>query len=104
MNYDGDIKSVNVDGSDVNTIISTNSSIFTYYALSVSGSYIYYADDNYQLVMRTKAQESTPTVLYTDTNYIRSIYVFNSIGMYIRLNDKPLWHGICSMSKAVRDL
>ncbi|XP_071121805.1 pro-epidermal growth factor-like [Mytilus edulis] len=84
MNNDGDIKSVNVDGSDVKTIMSTNYRTI-YYALGVFGSYIYYADSNNQLVMRHTSQESTPSVLYTDTDTIGSIYVLNSTGMYITL-------------------
>ncbi|VDI77498.1 Hypothetical predicted protein, partial [Mytilus galloprovincialis] len=83
MNQEGDIKSVNVDGSDVKTIISTNYRAY-YYAIGVFGSYIYYAGNN-QLVMRNKSQGSTPTILYNDTNTIRSIYVFDSTGMYITL-------------------
>ncbi|XP_071121806.1 low-density lipoprotein receptor-related protein 4-like [Mytilus edulis] len=84
MNYNGDIKSVNVDGSDVKTIISTNYRK-CYYAIGVSGSYIYYADNNNQLVMMNKSQGSTPTVLYNDTSTMASIYVFKSTGMYITL-------------------
>ncbi|CAG2196150.1 LRP5_6 [Mytilus edulis] len=83
MNDDGDIKSVNVDGSDVKTIIST---IYrrNYFAIGAFGSYIYYTGNN-QLGMRNKSQGSTPTILYTDTSTITSIYVFNSTGMYITL-------------------
>lgn len=80
MNNDGDIKSVNVDGSDVQTIISTNSSSNEYDAICVLGRYIYYADSNKQLIMRNKSQESTATVLYTDISHINSIYKFHSPG------------------------
>lgn len=78
MNRDGDIKSVNVDGSDVKTLISTNSSK-DYYAIGVSSSNIYYADSNL-LVVRNKLQISTSTVVYTASNLITSIYAFNKIG------------------------
>ncbi|XP_076116002.1 uncharacterized protein LOC143083611 [Mytilus galloprovincialis] len=78
MNYNGDIKSVNVDGSDVKTIISTN--YRKSYDVGVLGSYIYYAHNN-QLVMKNKSQGSIPTILYTDTNAIDSIYVLKSTGM-----------------------
>ncbi|CAC5383055.1 LRP5_6 [Mytilus coruscus] len=81
MNADGDIKAVNVDGSNVKTIISTHSSIYNYFAIGVSGSYIYYANSNHQLVMRKTSHGSPQTVLYTDTSLITSIYVFNSTGL-----------------------
>ena len=83
MNGDGDIKSVNVDGSDIKTIVSTNFPFNDYRAIGVSGSYIYYSNDNYQLVMREKSQGSTPIVLYDDTSTIYGIYVFSFTGMYI---------------------
>ncbi|XP_076115992.1 uncharacterized protein LOC143083608 isoform X2 [Mytilus galloprovincialis] len=86
MNNDGDIKSVNVDGSDVQTIISTSSSSNEYDAICVLGSYIYYADNNKQLIMRNKSQESTATVLYTDISHINSIYKFHSPAVDLQLN------------------
>lgn len=79
MNYNGDMKSVNVDGSIAKTIISTNATKY-YFALGVMGSAIYYANNN-QLVMRNKSKGPTLTVLYTDTSRILSIYLFNSTGM-----------------------
>lgn len=85
INYSGDIKSVNVDGSDVSTVVSANSVSNEYYAIGVMGSYIYFGDNNNQLVMINKAQGSTPTVLHADTSSINSIYMFKSIGMYIIL-------------------
>lgn len=78
INNDGDIKSVNVDGSNIKTIISTNSSK-RYFAIGISGSKIYYANNN-QLVMRNKPHGSTPTVLYTDIVNINSIYALKSTG------------------------
>lgn len=80
INYDGDIKSVNVDGSDVKTIASTNNQSLYDFAINVLGSKIYYAAVK-KLVMMSKAQVSTTTVLYTDTNHIDSIYAFISTGM-----------------------
>ncbi|CAG2196148.1 NOTCH1 [Mytilus edulis] len=77
ITYDGDIKSVNDDGSDEKTIMSTNSAK-RYYAMGVFGSNFYYADKN-QLVMRNTSERSTPTVVYTDTSSIFSIYAFNQI-------------------------
>ncbi|XP_052065895.1 low-density lipoprotein receptor-related protein 1B-like [Mytilus californianus] len=74
--YDG-IQSVNVDGSNVTTIISINSQT----ALGVIGNYIYYTGNNNQLLMTRKSQGSTPTVLYNDTSYIRGIYGFYLTGM-----------------------
>lgn len=65
-----------MDGSDVKTLISTNSGK-SHNGLGVLCSNIYYTDDN-QLIMRNKAQISTPFVLYTATNRIDSIYVFKS--------------------------
>ncbi|CAC5383058.1 unnamed protein product [Mytilus coruscus] len=79
MNIDSDIKSVNVDGSDVKTIFSMHSFTINY-AIGVLFGNIYYASRN-QLVMMNKSQGSTPTVIYTDTSFIYSIYVFNSTGM-----------------------
>ncbi|XP_052066526.1 low-density lipoprotein receptor-related protein 8-like [Mytilus californianus] len=81
MNSDGDIKSVNLDGSDVKTIISTHFHSNEYDAMGLFGSYIFYADNNKQLIMRNKSKESAPTVLYTDTRDINSIYVFKTTGM-----------------------
>lgn len=84
MNSDGDIKAVNVDGSNVKTIISTHPSFNNYFAIGVSSSYIYYANNNNQLVMTYTSNGSTPTmqtVLYTGTSLITSIYVFNSTGL-----------------------
>ncbi|CAC5383053.1 LRP2 [Mytilus coruscus] len=77
MNDDGDIKSVNVDGSDVKTIISTNWAFYYYYAIGVMGSYIYYTNNN-QLVMINKTQGSKPTGIYNGTSGIYSIYAFDS--------------------------
>lgn len=78
------MKSVNMDGSDVETNTSTNSPSHEYYAIRVFDSYIfYYANDNKQLVMRHKSQGSTATILYTATKRIKGIYVFNSTGMYL---------------------
>ncbi|CAG2242148.1 LRP1B [Mytilus edulis] len=75
INYDGEMKSCKDDGSDVKTILSTNVSR-AYYAIHVVGSYIYYANAN-QLLMLSKTSGSTPTVLYNDSSYIYSIFVFN---------------------------
>lgn len=75
------MKSVNDDGTNVTTFFSTNIVGTDYFAIRVSGSYIYYANYN-QLSMIFKTQGSTPTVLYNDTNRIGSIFVFNSSGMY----------------------
>lgn len=72
--------SAKYDGSDVNTIISTNTRS-TYYAIRVFGSVIYYAKDR-QLLMINKTQGSTPTVLYDDGSRIGGIFVFNQMGMY----------------------
>lgn len=77
MNTDGDIKSADVDGYDVKTIISINSPSI---AIGVSDSYIYFAN-NTQLFMTKKSQDSTPTVLYNDNNTIYTIYAFTSTGM-----------------------
>lgn len=85
MNYDGDIKSVNVDGSDIKTIISTNYPSWYFYAINVLGRNIYYADIYNRLIMRNKSQGSTLTVLYTDSNTIYSIYALIPTGMYITL-------------------
>lgn len=81
INYDGDMKSANDNGSDVKTIHSTNVRT-SYYAIHVVGSYIYYANAN-QLLMLSKTSGSTPTVLYNDSSYIHSIFVFNQSGMLI---------------------
>lgn len=79
INSDGDIKSANLDGSDVKTINSTNS-YNDYFPIRVFGSNIYYV--NYmQLVMRHTSQGSIPTVLYTGTSSITGIYVFNTTSM-----------------------
>ncbi|XP_063417090.1 low-density lipoprotein receptor-related protein 8-like [Mytilus trossulus] len=75
----GDIKSATYDGSDVKTIISTNSA-GNKMAIGVLGSNIFYSD-NKQLLMVDKTPGSTPTVLYIDTNRIESIFVFNQSGM-----------------------
>ncbi|CAG2190430.1 LRP1B [Mytilus edulis] len=81
INYDGDMKSANDDNSDVKTIHSTNTRT-SYYAIHVVGSYIYYANAK-QLLMLSKISGSTPTVLYNDSSYIYSIFVFNQSGMLI---------------------
>ncbi|CAG2237271.1 unnamed protein product [Mytilus edulis] len=83
INYDGEMKSCKDDGSDVKTILSTHVRR-PYYAIHVVGSYIYYANDN-QLLMLSKTSGSTPTVLYNDTSYINSIFVFNQSGMLINI-------------------
>ncbi|XP_063399564.1 low-density lipoprotein receptor-related protein 4-like isoform X2 [Mytilus trossulus] len=75
----GDMKSATFNGSDVKTILSTNSANNTY-AIGVLGSNVFYAD-NKQLLMVAKTPGSTPTVLYNDTSRIDSIYVFNQSGM-----------------------
>lgn len=85
ISYYGDIKSVNVDGSDLSTVVSVNAGSNDYFALGVMGNYIYFGDNNNQLVMINKAQGSTPTVLHADNSRINSIYMFKSIGMYIIL-------------------
>lgn len=77
MNYSGDMKSVNVDGFDVETIIKTNAQN----TISVMGSYIYYAETNNQLLMTKKSPGSTPTILYNDTSYIWGIFAFNLTSM-----------------------
>lgn len=73
------MKSVNVDGSDIQSIFSTNH-YKTYYEIFVVGSSIYYADEH-QLVMRNKSPTSTSTVLYGGSSDISSIYVFELPGM-----------------------
>ncbi|CAG2245201.1 LRP1B [Mytilus edulis] len=83
INYDGEMKSCKDDGSDVKTILSTHVRR-PYYAIHVVGSYIYYANGN-QLLMLSKTSGSTPTVLYNDTSYIYSIFVFNQSGMLINI-------------------
>ncbi|CAG2255322.1 APOER2 [Mytilus edulis] len=65
MTYSGEIKSVNEDGSDVKTIISTHSVSTEYYAIGVLDNHIYYAD-KHQLVIRNKSQGST-RLLYIPT-------------------------------------
>lgn len=85
MNYYGDIKSANVDGSDVRTIFRTISITDNYYRLGVSGCNIY-SNYNNQLIMRKKSLGSTATVLFDDTVTIRSIYAFNSTCMLKPLN------------------
>lgn len=77
MNYGGDIKSADVDGYAVKTIISINSSSI---AIGVSGSHIYFTN-NTQLFMTKKSQDSISTVLYNDNNTINTIYAFTSTGM-----------------------
>ncbi|CAC5383057.1 LRP4 [Mytilus coruscus] len=81
MNTNGDIKSADVVGYDVKTIISINSFSI---AIGVSDSCIYFAN-NTQLFMTTKSQDSTPTVLYNDNNTIYTIYAFTSTGMLIAI-------------------
>lgn len=83
INNNGDIKSARDNGSDVETILSTNFAGYNF-AIGVFGSYIYYADHN-QLVMVTKKAGSTPTVMYNDTNSIYCIFVFNPSGMKITI-------------------
>ncbi|CAG2199985.1 LRP5_6 [Mytilus edulis] len=73
--YDnGDMKSATLNGSDVKTILSTNSA-GNKMAIGVLGSNIFYADNN-QLFMVAKTPGSTPTFLYTDNSRIESIFVF----------------------------
>lgn len=79
INQDGDMKSAKDDGSDVNKIISTNSRR-NYVAICVFGSYIYFGNGNH-LYMVNKVPESTPTLLYSDTSRIESIFVFKQTGM-----------------------
>lgn len=79
INYNGDIKAVNADGSDVKTLVSINSKKIRY-AIGVLDNYIYYHADNRMLVMRNKSQIFTRTVVYTALNSITSIYAFNAIG------------------------
>ncbi|CAC5424407.1 unnamed protein product [Mytilus coruscus] len=83
INGDGDMKSSKDDGSDVKTILSTSLKT-NYYAISISGSDIYYSIAK-QLFMINKTSGSTPTVLYNDTNWIYSILVFKSSGMLITI-------------------
>ncbi|CAC5377272.1 unnamed protein product [Mytilus coruscus] len=75
----GELISAKDDGSDIKTIISTNTG-GNNFGLRVSGSYLYYAG-NKQLLMVNKTPVSTPTVLYNDTSRIESIFVFNQSGM-----------------------
>ncbi|VDI05449.1 Hypothetical predicted protein [Mytilus galloprovincialis] len=79
INNDGDMKSAKDDGSDVKTIYSTYDRR-DYPALDVFGSYIYYDHTN-RLSRISKTPGSTPTVLYTDTSRIDSIFVFKQTGM-----------------------
>lgn len=80
INYSGEMKSANVDGSDVTTIISTNRLGSFYDAIGVFGGYIYYANDS-QLLILDKTQGSTPAVLYNDTSRINSLFLFKQSGM-----------------------
>ncbi|XP_063399571.1 low-density lipoprotein receptor-related protein 4-like isoform X3 [Mytilus trossulus] len=79
INGNGDMKSATFNGSDAKTILSTNFAGYKW-AIGVLGSNIFYAD-NRQLLMVAKTPGSTPTVLYTDTRTIESIFVFNQSGM-----------------------
>ncbi|XP_071133255.1 low-density lipoprotein receptor-related protein 6-like [Mytilus edulis] len=79
INYNGDIKSAKDDGSDVQTIISTNVRRI-YYAIGVSDRNIYYTISNHLLIV-TKTPGLKPTVLYNGTSLITSIFVFNQSGM-----------------------
>lgn len=83
INIDGDMKSAKADGSDVKTINSTNVHQ-NYHAISANGSYIYYANHG-SLMIVNKTRGSTPTVLYSDTSEIGSLYVFNLPGMWITM-------------------
>lgn len=73
------MKSVKDDGSDLKTVLSINARR-SYDDIGVSSSYIYYPKNN-QLLMVSKTPGSIPTVLYTDTREINSIYAFSSLGM-----------------------
>lgn len=77
------MKSAKDDGSGVKTILSTTPDI-PYHSIGVVGSYIFYANDN-QLLMVTKSQGSTPTVLYNHLEGIYSLCVVNLSGMLITL-------------------
>lgn len=74
------MQSATVDGSDVKTIISTNSA-GNKVAIGILGNNIFYAD-NKQLLMVPKLPGSTPTALYNDTMRIESVFVFNQLGMF----------------------
>lgn len=75
----GELISAKDDGSDINTIISTNTG-GNNFGLRVSGSHIYYAG-NKQLLMVNKTPGSTLTVLYNESSRIESIFVYNQSGV-----------------------
>lgn len=74
----GDLRSSWENGSDVETIISTNAT-FQNKDIDIDGELIFYTNDN-TIMKINKSLGHNPTVLHTDTTYINSLLVYKSEG------------------------